>query len=308
MMLKHLLTLEDVTGEWLLNILAQARRMKAAPLAERDALRGQTLALLFEKHSTRTRVSFEVGMFQLGGHTLFMGRDDMQIKRGESIADTARVLSRYVNGIAARVFSHQDLVELRTHATVPVINALSDRAHPCQAAADYLTLSERFGSLAGLTMAYVGDGNNVCHDLISGAVRLGVALRVAAPKGYEPLPEIVAAAAKLASEAGRPAPQIVNDPKQAVSGAHAIYTDVWTSMGQEDEQAARLSAFRGFTVTRELMDLARPDAIFLHCLPAHRGEEVAADVIDSPRSAVLDQAENRLHVQKAILLDLLRAD
>jgi ornithine carbamoyltransferase len=261
--------------------------------------------MIFQKPSTRTRVSFEVGMFQLGGTALYLGADAIQLQRGETIADTAQVLSRYVNGIMARVHAHQDLLDLAKHATVPVINGLSDLLHPVQALADYYTLRERRGSLDGLRVAYVGDGNNVCHELMFGAVKLGMTMSVACPEGYDPNPLIVKSAGREAQRAGTGAPTVTRDPMEAVTGADLVYTDVWTSMGQEAEVEARLAAFQGFCVTPDLMAAAGPEAVFMHCLPAHRGEEVAAEVIDGPQSVVFDEAENRLHTQKAALVLLL---
>jgi ornithine carbamoyltransferase len=302
---KHLVSLRDYTRADLIEIFELARRMKADPAAFRDALRGRTLAMIFQKPSTRTRVSFEAGMYQLGGHALNLGANDIQLRRGETVADTARVLSRYVDGIMARVFSHEDLVEMSRYATIPVINGLSDLSHPVQALADFLTLLERRGRLEGATVAYVGDGNNVCHSLMLAAVKLGVSISVAAPAGYEPNPLIVKSASRDAQKLGTPAPVVTRDPMEAVKGADAVYTDVWTSMGQEAEAAARVKAFQGYMVTSAMMAAAAHDAVFMHCLPAHRGEEVAADVMDGPRSIVFDQAENRLHAQKAVLLLLM---
>jgi len=263
------------------------------------------LAMIFQKPSTRTRVSFEVGMFQLGGCALYLGADAIQLQRGETIADTARVLSRYVDGIMARVFAHQDVLDLARQATVPVINGLSDLLHPCQALADAFTLLEHRGSLEGLKMAYVGDGNNVCHELMFACVKLGMSLSVATPDGYGPNPLLVKSAAREAQKLGTPVPFLTGDPMEAVTGADAVYTDVWTSMGQEAEARAREQAFRGFMVSAKMMAAAGPKALFMHCLPAHRGEEVAAEVIDGPQSVVLDEAENRLHTQKALLVLLM---
>jgi ornithine carbamoyltransferase len=217
------------------------------------------------------------------------------------------VLSRYVDGIMARVFSHEDIIDLAKHGTVPVINGLSDLLHPCQSLADYFTIRERMGRLEGLNIAYVGDGNNVCHELMFGAVKLGMSITVATPPGYEPNKLIVKSAARDAQKSRMPSPVVTSDPMAAVAGAHVVYTDVWTSMGEEAEAEARRQAFRGFTVTAQMMRTAHPDAVFMHCLPAHRGEEVAAEVIDGPQSVVFDQAENRLHVQKAVLMLLLGA-
>jgi len=303
---KHLVSLEPLSRSDLQEILDLSARVKADPAAYRTALAGRTLAMIFEKPSTRTRVSFEVGIYQLGGMGLFLGQETLQLSRGEPVPDTARVLSRYVDGIVARVHRHQVILDLAAHATVPVINALSDRLHPCQVLADLLTLQERHGRLDGLTLAYVGDGNNVCHELMLGGAKMGVRVRVATPPGFEPEPMIVEAAARAARDAGSPGPEVGRDPAAAVAGAHAIYTDVWTSMGQEAEGEARRKAFAGFTVTSALLAAADPSCVFMHCLPAHRGEEVAADVIDGPRSVVFDQAENRLHAQKALLVLLLK--
>jgi ornithine carbamoyltransferase len=302
---RHLLSLKDYSRGEIEEIYDLARKMKADRAAYRDALRGKTLGMVFQKPSTRTRVSFEVGMFQLGGAALFLGSDAIQLNRGETIADTAKVLSRYVDGIMARVFAHQDVLDLARHGTVPVINGLSDLLHPCQALADYFTLLEKRGKIEGLKIAYVGDGNNVCHELMFGAVKLGLSMSVASPAGYQPNQLIVKSAAREAQKGKTPAPVVGDDPMEAVAGADVVYTDVWTSMGQEAEAEARRQAFQGFMVTSEMMAAASPGAVFMHCLPAHRGEEVAADVIDGPRSVVFDEAENRLHVQKAVLLLLL---
>jgi len=302
---QHLVTLTSYSRADIHEIFDLAKRMKADPRAYRDTLRGKTLAMIFEKPSTRTRVSFEVGMYQLGGHALYLSASEIQLRRGETVADTARVLSRYVDGIMPRVFPHEDLVEMSRHATVPVINGLSDLLHPCQALADYLTLLERRGSFRGLKVAYVGDGNNVCHELMMGAVKLGMAFAAATPEGYEPNQLIVKSATREVQRAGGPAPVITRDPMEAVEGADVVYTDTWTSMGQEEEAEARRQAFAGYGVTPEMMAAASPQAVFMHCLPAHRGEEVAAEVIDGPQSVVFEEAENRLHVQKAILILLL---
>jgi ornithine carbamoyltransferase len=301
---QHLVALTSYSRAEVVEIFDLAARMKADRGAYGDALRGKTLAMIFEKPSTRTRVSFEVAMLQLGGHALHLSADQIQLGRGESVADTARVLSRYVDGIMARVFSHEELVEMSRHATVPVINGLSDLLHPVQALADLFTLRER-RPLEGAKIAYVGDGNNVCHSLMTAAVKLDVEVSVASPKGYEPNQLVLKSALREAQKLGTRPPVVTNDPRAAVAGADAVYTDVWTSMGQEKEAEARVKAFRGYEVTRALMEAAKPDAVFLHCLPAHRGEEVAAEVMDGPRSVVFDQAENRLHVQKALLALLL---
>jgi ornithine carbamoyltransferase len=301
----HFLSLKDWSREEIELLFELAAAVKTNPEGYATALAGKSLAMIFQKPSTRTRVSFEVGMFQLGGQALFLGASDIQLHRGETIADTARVLSRYVHGIMARVFAHQDILDLARHGSVPVINGLSDLLHPCQALADYFTLRERRGDLTGLKMAYVGDGNNVAHELMFGAVKLGMEFAVGCPRGYEPNPLIYKSAVREAQRLGSPLPELTADPLEAVAGADVVYTDVWTSMGQEAEAKKRLAAFQGFEVTPEMMALAAPEAVFMHCLPAHRGEEVAADVIDGPQSVVFDEAENRIHVQKAVLLTLM---
>lgn len=285
-------------------LLHLAADLKARPNRYRGALAGRVLALIFEKPSLRTRVTFEVGIASLGGSSIFLDHTGMHLGQRESVPDVAKSLERWVHGIVARVFSQQSLEELAGHGRIPVINALSDRFHPCQALSDFFTLEERFGNLRGLKMAYVGDGNNVCHSLLSVGARVGAHLRIATPAGYEPDAGVVAEAKRVARET-RGKIELNHSPEAAVAGAHAVYTDVWTSMGQEQEASAREAAFAGYQVNEALMALAAPDAVFLHCLPAHRGSEVAAEVIDSPRSIVFDQAENRLHVQKAVLLTLL---
>jgi ornithine carbamoyltransferase len=302
---KHFLSLKDWSREEIELLFELSAALKASPGNYSSALQGRSLAMIFQKPSTRTRVSFEVGMHQLGGHALFLSSNDIQLHRGETIADTARVLSRYVHGIMARVFAHQDVIDLARHGSVPVINGLSDLLHPCQALADYFTLRERRGDLTGLKMAYVGDGNNVAHELMFGAVKLGMQFSIGCPKGYEPNPLILKSAAREAQKVGSPQPEVTSDPLDAVAGADVVYTDVWTSMGQEAESRKRLADFHGFQVTPEMMARAASEAVFMHCLPAHRGEEVAADVIDGPQSVVFDEAENRLHVQKAVLVTLM---
>jgi ornithine carbamoyltransferase len=286
------------------DFLHLAGDVKAHPDRYRGALAGRFLALIFEKPSLRTRVTFEVGIASLGGSSVFLDHTITHLGERESIPDVAKSLERWVTGIVARVFKQESLDELAANANVPVINALSDLYHPCQAFADYFTLEERFGNLRGLKLAYVGDGNNTCHSLLSIGARTGAHVRVAAPVGYEPDANIVAEAKRIARET-RGKIEILHSPEEAVAGAQAIYTDVWTSMGQEQEAAARETAFAGYQVNDALLSQAAPDAIFMHCLPAHRGSEVSEGVMDSPRSIVFEQAENRLHVQKAILLTLL---
>jgi ornithine carbamoyltransferase len=302
---RDLVTDRDLSRDDLDAILDLAGRIKAGPAGWRAALQDRTLALIFEKPSLRTRVSFEAGMTQLGGHAIDLGQSVAMGKR-ESVADVARTLSGMVDGIMARTFSQEAVAELARHATVPVINGLSDHLHPCQALADYLTVRERHGRIAGIRLAYVGDGNNVAHSLMLTGARLGVHVRVATPPGYAPDPAVVAAAAGDAQPHGGSI-QVGTDAAAAVAGADVIYTDTWASMGQEAEHAERVQVFRPYQVNREVMARAAAGAIFLHCLPAHRGEEVTDEVIESPASAVFQQAANRLHAQKALLVLLLRA-
>lgn len=263
------------------------------------ALAGKTLAMIFAKSSTRTRVSFETGMYQLGGHALFLSAREMQLGRGEPIRDTARVLSRYVNGIMIRTFAHADVEEFASHASVPVVNGLTDLLHPCQVLADMMTVQEEYGGLEGRIVAWIGDGNNMANSWINAAAVMGMELRLACPSGYEPDASILTAAQRKTTV------RVVREPAEAMRGAEVINTDVWASMGQEEEAAERVRAFQGFTVDRGLMKLASPDAIFLHCLPVHRGEEVTEEVFEGSQTRVFDQAENRLHAQKALLLRLL---
>jgi ornithine carbamoyltransferase len=281
-----------------------AAEVKAHPDRHRSALAGRSFALIFEKPSLRTRVTFEVGIASLGGTSIFLDHTASHLGDREPIADVAKCIERWVHGIVARVFTQESLDQLAAHARIPVINALSDRFHPCQALADFFTLEERFGNLRGLKFAYIGDGNNMCHSLLSTAVRVGAHVRIATPAGYEPDAAIVADAKRAARET-RGKIEILRSPEEAVAGVQAVYTDVWASMGQEQEAAAREAAFAGYQVNEALLSRAASDAVFMHCLPAHRGLEVTDGVMDSKRSIVFDQAENRLHVQKAILLTLL---
>jgi len=297
---RHLISLHDLNPAEIDYLLKLALRVKAHPARYRNALEGKALALLFEKPSLRTRVTFELGIGQLGGQPLYLGPQEVGLGKREAVKDVARNLSRWVDGVMARVFSHQSVTELAEHASVPVINGLTDFEHPCQALGDYLTLLEHKGKLAGLTLAWVGDGNNVAHSLIYGSARLGVRLRLATPPGYEPDRSVVAEAQREGGEI-----LLTHEPAEAVTGADAVYTDVWTSMGQESEADTRQRIFRPYQVNSQLMRRAGPEALFMHCLPAHRGQEVTDEVLDSPRSIVYDQAENRLHMQKAILLALL---
>jgi ornithine carbamoyltransferase len=279
--------------------------IKARPERYAAMLRGKFIALIFEKPSLRTRVTFEVGIQGMGGSVVFLDHTQARLGERESIADVARNLERWVHGIVARVYEQRVLEEMAASAQIPVINALSDKFHPCQALADFFTLEEKFGSLRGFKLAYVGDGNNVCHSLIFLAARLGVHLRIATPPNYAPAQEVVAEAKRVARET-RAKIELFTDPREAAADAQGVYTDAWTSMGFEAEEKVRNAVFTPYQVNRELMALAAPDAIFLHCLPAHRGLEVTAEVLDGPQSVVLDQSENRMYVQKAILQTLLR--
>lgn len=303
-MARHLLCLADQSREEIRHLLELARLIKANPRAFANACEGLTLAMIFQKPSLRTRVSFQTGIYQLGGQGIYLGPTDIQLHRGESIADTAQVLSRYVDGIMARVFAHSDLVDLAENAAIPIINGLSDLLHPCQVLADLLTIQEKHGRLAGLKLAYVGDGNNMAHSLLYGGAQAGMTVSVSHPRGYAPDPEVLTRAREIAAVTGG-AIQVTEDPKDGVADADVVYTDVWASMGQEDQAADRLKRFEGFQVDSAMMAGTNPGAIFLHCLPAHRGEEVSADVIDGPASVVFDQAENRLHAQKALMVRLM---
>ena len=296
------LTLAEFGPEEIGLILDEAQKLKALRRSRIPfkPLFGKTLAMVFQKPSNRTRVSFEVGMYHLGGHALHISPEEIQIGKRETPSDTGRVLARYIDAIMVRTFDHDDLEELAGAADVPVINGLSDAHHPCQALADLLTVKEEVGALEGVKLAYVGDGNNVAHSLAIGCALTGAELTIAHPEGHAPDERIVQFAAKLGA-----APTLTEDPHEAVAGARAVYTDVWASMGQESEAEERKARFKPYQVDEKLMDHAAEDAIFLHCLPAHRGEEVTAGVIDGPRSRVFDQAENRLHAQKALLYLLL---
>ena len=296
---RDFLAIPDFSRAELLALFDLAERMRRGEY-QKKPLAGKTLAMIFMKASTRTRVSFEVGTFQLGGHALFLSPRDVQLGRGEPIADTARVLSRYVDGIMIRTFAHQDVEELARYASVPVINGLTDMLHPCQILADLLTVRQYLGpDIEKKTVAWIGDGNNMANSWINAAYRFGFQLRIACPEGYEPADHLLERARKEASIV------LTRDPKEAIQGADVVNTDVWASMGQEGEQKKRERDFAGYTVDRGMMARASKDAIFLHCLPAHRGEEVTADVIDGPQSRVWDEAENRLHIQKAIMAVLM---
>ncbi|NLS77007.1 MAG: ornithine carbamoyltransferase [Chloroflexi bacterium] len=304
--MRHFLSIADQSAVQLVKLLDLARDLKAElkAVGNKSLLQGKALGMIFQKPSLRTRVSFERGMEQLGGTAMYLSPAEIKLGERESVPDVARVLSRYVDAIMARVFAHSDIVTLAEYATVPVINGLSDLSHPCQALADVLTIREKLGALKGAKLAYVGDGNNVCNSLLFAAAKLGMNMSVAAPQGYEPDPAILAQARGFAAASGS---QIIsgNDPGQAVAGADVIYTDVWTSMGQEAETQVRLNAFRPYQVNQRLVSRAKPEVLVMHCLPAHRGEEITDEVADGPHSVVFDQAENRMHAQKAILVDLL---
>jgi len=295
-------SLFHLTREEIEKILKTSELLKFQLLRgeEHNLLKGKTLAMIFEKPSTRTRVSFEVGMWQLGGYALYLSATDLQLGRGETIADTAQVLSRYVDGIMARVFAHQTILDLVKYSKVPVINGLSDFTHPCQGLADLFTICEKKGRLSGLKLAYVGDGNNVAHSLLYGCSKVGMDITLACPKGYEPDPEVVSKAKEEGKRTGCRV-KVTKDPKEAVREADIIYTDVWTSMGKEKEHEKRVKIFKPYQVNAKLVKEAKEDYIFMHCLPAHRGEEVTDKVADSKNSVIFDQAENRLHTQKALL-------
>jgi ornithine carbamoyltransferase len=300
-MTEDFLAIPDFTRDELLALFALAEKMREGKYTDKP-LAGKTLAMIFMKASTRTRVSFEVGTYQLGGHALFLSPRDVQLGRGEPIADTARVLSRYVDGIMIRTFAHQDIEELAKFADVPVINGLTDMLHPCQILADLLTVRQHLGDVTKYKYAWIGDGNNMANSWINAAYRFGFELTLACPEGYEPADHLLDRAVKSGAKV-----RVVRDPMEAAAGAHVINTDVWASMGQEEEQKKREKDFKGFSVSPMLMKKAAKDAIFLHCLPAHRGEEVSAEVIDGPQSRVWDEAENRLHIQKAIMAALMGA-
>jgi len=299
---KSLASLADLTREEIEQILKTSELLKLQSHRgqEHPLLKGKTLAMIFEKPSTRTRVSFEVGMWQLGGYALYLSASDLQLGRGESMADTAQVLSRYVDGIMARVFAHQTILDLVKYSSVPVINGLSDFTHPCQGLADIFTIYEKKSRLSGLKLGYVGDGNNVAHSLLYGCSKVGMNITLGCPKGYKPNTKVICEAKKEAKRNGSDV-KVTNDPKEAVRGADIVYTDVWASMGKEKEHAARIRIFKPYQVNGQLIKGAKEDYIFMHCLPAHRGEEVTDEVADSKNSVIFDQAENRLHTQKALM-------
>ena len=299
---KSFLSIHDFTTEQVMRVMDLAALLKAEQKAgvPHPILKGKTLGMIFLKPSTRTRISFEVAICQLGGYGLFLNANDLQLKRGETVADTARVLSRYLDGIMIRTFAHSDVIELAREGSIPIINGLTDLLHPCQVMADLLTGIEKFGDLRGRKLAYVGDGNNMVHSLMYGGAKVGMHVTCACPAGYEPDPAVVAAARADGAATGARM-EVVRDPKEAVRGADILYTDVWASMGQEAEREKRVRDFQGYQINAELVDMANPDCIVMHCLPAHRGEEITDDAADGPHSVLWDEAENRLHAQKAIL-------
>ncbi len=303
---KDLLSIHDLSSNEINDIMDLAKTLKTQLKngEQHHLLKGKTLGMIFQKASTRTRVSFEVGMWQLGGAALFLNANDMQIGRGEPVKDTARVLSRYVDGIMIRTFSHDEVIELAQFATIPVINALTDLMHPCQALTDIFTVLEHKGRLQGLKMVYIGDGNNMVNSLLQACAKVGMDISIATPKGYEPDAAIVAEALTVAAVTGSKI-VLCEDPLEAAKDADVLYTDVWASMGKEIEQEDRREVFVNYQINQSVMDAAQKDAIVLHCLPAHRGEEITEEVLESRQSVVFDQAENRLHVQKAIMVLLM---
>ena len=294
------LSVDDLSPEELAGVLDLSGKVKAHPGDVADALRRKSVAMIFEKPSTRTRVSFEVAIASTGAHPVALSSQELQLGRGETIEDTGRVLSRYVDAIVLRTFEQERLELIASAASVPVVNALSDFEHPCQCLADLLTIRETKGELAGRTLTYLGDGNNVTHSLLLGGAKTGMHVRVATPPGFEPIPQIVQRATEIAEGTGGSV-LLTNDPREAAAGADVLYTDVWASMGQEAESDERALVFPAYRLDQEKVDVARPDVTVLHCLPAHRGQEITDEVIDGPHSAVWDQAENRLHAQKALL-------
>jgi len=303
-MKKDFISIHDLTRYEFFELMDQTQKIKDDPDEYRKKLKNQVLAMIFEKPSLRTRMTFEVGMLELGGKAIYLSPSEIQIGKRETVEDVAHNLERWVDGIMIRTFGHDNVIRLAQAASVPVINALTDLLHPCQAMADFFTLKEHKGNISKIKLAWVGDGNNVCHSLMFAAAKAGCKMSAAVPKGYEPNPEIV----RLALEDGKGSDFeliVTNDPLEAVAGADAIYADVWTSMGQEAEKEERLKLFASFQVNEALMSKAKDDCVFMHCLPAHRGEEVTAEVFDGPRSIVFDEAENRLHAQKAIMLALM---
>ena len=304
-MKKDLISIESLETKEIFDILDLTAKVKADKSGYADALKGKSIGLIFQKPSNRTRVSFEIAMNQLGGNAMYLGPGEIDMGVRETVKDVACVLSRYLDGMVARTYKHDDVKELANFATIPVINGLSNRAHPCQALSDIFTIKEKFGRLKGITLAYVGDGNNVLNSLMCAAAKVGLDMKIATPKDYAPAKDLVGMAKKFAHQSGAKI-EFSNDPVAAASGADAIYTDVWVSMGQEKDTKKRLKAFKGFQINDKLMKKTKKDCLVMHCLPAHRGQEITDSVIDSRSSIVYDQAENRMHVEKAILLRLLQ--
>ncbi|HBI24561.1 MAG TPA: ornithine carbamoyltransferase [Nitrospiraceae bacterium] len=306
-MKRDFLAMHDFTTKEIEHLLIRAKELKALQKkgVEQPLLKGKTLGLLFEKQSTRTRVSFEVAIFQLGGYSLYLSPAQIQMGRGEEVRDTAKVFSRYIDAVVIRTFSHEIIEEWARHSDIPVINGLTDLHHPCQVISDMLTILEKKNRISGIRLAYIGDGNNVAHSLVEGAALTGIEIRVASPEGYEPDEVIIDNAKRLAKETGAVI-KVMQDPSEAAEGADVVYTDVWTSMGLEAEEDDRRSIFQRYQVNRDLMERAKKDAIIMHCLPAHRGEEITNDMMESQMAVVFDQAENRLHVQKALLEMLMK--
>jgi len=303
-MKKDLISIKDLTTQEIEGLFGLTDKLKKDKAKFGSALKGKTLALIFQKPSNRTRVSFEVGMCQLGGHSIYLSPQEINLGVRESIEDVAKTLSRYVDGIVLRTFEHKTILEMAKYAGVPVINGLTDFSHPCQALADVYSIREKLKNIKGATLAYVGDGNNVCNSLLLASAKMGLNMNVGAPKGYEPQGSVLKDARAIA-KAKNSSIKLFNDPEEAVRGVDVVYTDVWASMGQEKEAEERRKIFKGFQINAELMKSAKKDALVMHCLPAHRGEEITGKVIDSANSIVFDQAENRLHLQKAILIKLL---
>ncbi len=303
---KHLLTLHDWSTEEILDTLDLADKLKYEQKngIEHHLLKGKTLGMIFTKSSTRTRVSFEVGMYQLGGSALFLSSNDIQLGRGETIYDTANVLSRFLDGIMIRTYKQSDVEDLAKYGQIPIINGLTDLVHPCQILADFQTIREHKGKLSGLKLAYIGDGNNMAHSLLYGGAKVGMEIAIVTPKEYECDKEVVKNAMEDAAKTGTKL-TITNDPKEAIKDADVVYADTWVSMGQEDEKAKKIKIFKDYQIDKELFSHAKSDAIFLHCLPAYRGYEVTEDVIDGPNSVIFDEAENRLHAQKAVMVKLM---
>ncbi len=299
-----LISIKDLSPQTIRTLLENATQFKKNKKKGTAELKGKSIGLLFQKPSNRTRVSFEVALWQMGGHCIYLSPEEIDLGKRESTSDVAQTLSRYLDCIVARTNRHQDVVDLAKFSSIPVINGLSDLTHPCQGLADLLSIQENFKTFKGITVAYIGDGNNVCHSLMLGCAKVGLNIHIASPKNYEPLPEMVALAQKISKESGAKI-LLTSSPQEAVKGAHVIYADVWVSMGQEKESEERLKDFQGFQINKDLVKLADKNYLFMHCLPAHRDLEVTSDIIDGPRSIVFDQAENRLHVHKAVLEFLL---